>query len=213
MVYRTPADASATTPIPTCGAFRKRSRTGTVDTMVRCPRIFLAETSGGQRDPRTRICRSAGLCLLALVLLLLGAAANWCLARGLLVYDKLSVALFAVPLEASKVWLFELVIGLLLELLVDGITGVFDGDAHLVAGRDFQSERPFQVDLPDGWGGEELAEGFLVLDGGGRLVQLPIELLRLRRELDVNILLFEIVDVEDAFDDTAASAMLGGLRI
>lgn len=63
---------------------------------------------------------------------------------------------------------------LLLELLVDGITGVFDGDAHLVAGRDFQSERPFQVDLPDGWGGEEFAKGFLVLDGGGRLVQLPM---------------------------------------
>ena len=63
---------------------------------------------------------------------------------------------------------------LLLELLVDGITGVFDGDAHLVAGRHFQSERPLQVDFADGWGGEELAEGFFVLNGGWRLVQLPI---------------------------------------
>lgn len=63
---------------------------------------------------------------------------------------------------------------LLLELLVNGITGVFDGDAHLVAGSHFQPERPFQVDLPDGRGGEELAEGFFVLDGGWGLVQLPI---------------------------------------
>jgi len=55
-----------------------------------------------------------GITLLALLL------TGWC-AFLLLVHDEAGVAFFSVPFETCEVGEFEFVVGLLLELLVDGI--------------------------------------------------------------------------------------------
>jgi hypothetical protein len=54
---------------------------------------------------------------------------------------------------------------LLLELLVDRVQSIFDGDAFQVPGCHFQSERKVKVDLLDGWRGKHLFEGVLVFYG------------------------------------------------
>jgi len=61
----------------------------------------------------------------------------------------------------------------LLVRLVDGVQGIFDGDALDVACCDFQAKREVQVDLLDWRRCEELLEGLLVLYCCGRGIDLP----------------------------------------
>ena len=51
---------------------------------------------------------------------------------------------------------------LLLELLVDGITSILDGDAFHVAGSNLKAKWEMKVDPFDGWRGEHLLQDFLV---------------------------------------------------
>ena len=62
---------------------------------------------------------------------------------------------------------------LLLELLVDGIAGVFDGDAFHVAGGDFETEGEVEVDFLDRGVAEELVEDVFLFDGCGGAVDFP----------------------------------------
>ena len=52
----------------------------------------------------------------------------------------------------------------LLELLMDRVQSVFDGDAFQVSGSHFQSERKVKVDLLDRRGSQHLFEGIPVVD-------------------------------------------------
>lgn len=54
---------------------------------------------------------------------------------------------------------------LLLELFVDGIQGILDGDTLQIPGGDLQTQGEVQVNLLDGWGDEVEFEDVLVLDG------------------------------------------------
>jgi len=51
---------------------------------------------------------------------------------------------------------------LFLELLVDGVQSIFDGDAFQVSSCHFQSEGKVKVDFLDGGCGQHLFEGVLV---------------------------------------------------
>ena len=62
---------------------------------------------------------------------------------------------------------------LLLELLVDGIAGVLDGDALHVAGGHFEAEGEVEVDFLDRGVAEELVEDVLFFDGCGGAVDFP----------------------------------------
>lgn len=62
---------------------------------------------------------------------------------------------------------------LLLELLVDGVQSVLDGDTLEVAGTDFKAKGEVEVDLLDGGFGEHHLEDGRVCHGVGRGVHLP----------------------------------------
>jgi hypothetical protein len=62
---------------------------------------------------------------------------------------------------------------LLLELLVDGVQCILDGDTLQVSCGDFEPEWEVQIDLANEWSGERLLEDLWVLYGCRRLVQLP----------------------------------------
>ena len=52
----------------------------------------------------------------------------------------------------------------LLELLVDCVQSIFDGNAFQVPGSHFQPKRKVKVDLLDGRRGQHLLEGIFVID-------------------------------------------------
>lgn len=102
----------------------------------------------------------------------------------LLVHDQPCPGLVLVPLEASEVGVLKFIISLcgvsvlaattlrsetdlLLELFVDGIQGILDGDTLQIPGGDLQAQGEVQVNLLD-WGVDELEfEDVLVLNGVG----------------------------------------------
>lgn len=126
------------------------------------------------------------LCAFFLGLLLCGLFAGGLLGGVLLllVHDQPRPAFFLVPLEAGEVGLLQFVVrlgvvsvllgvsmrgegraDLLLELLVDGVHGILDGDTLQIPGGDLQTQGEVQVNLLD-WGSDEVEfEDVLVLDG------------------------------------------------
>ena len=135
-------------------------------------------------------CRS--LLVLLLALLLLAAAAEASLPSVFLeVHHQTSPRLLLVPLEAGKVWLVELVVGLtevninrdfnrngmqthpLLELLVDCVQRILDCDSLEVPCCYLESEGEMEVNLLDRRCCEHLLEVFLVIYRHRGRVDLP----------------------------------------
>ena len=132
---------------------------------------------------------SADLCFVLVLLLgFLGRGEPCHTAFLLLVDDEASPGLLLVPLEASEVGFLQLVIGLLqsvldgsaltgsylfLELLVDSVHGILDGDAFEIAGGHLQAQREVQIDLLDGRLDEVQLEVVLVVYARWRGIEFP----------------------------------------
>lgn len=64
---------------------------------------------------------------------------------------------------------------LFLELLVDGIKSILDGDSLQIPGCYFQAQWKMKVNLADWWSQEKLLEDLLVFNSVWRGVELPVD--------------------------------------